>query len=237
MRLENIVWDARDPGRLGAFWAAALGAEQLTDEPDLYEARLRLAADFFLDLCFPRVAAPSQSPARVHVDVAGGTRQREVVDRLLALGAEHADVGQSDVPWVVLTDLEGNAFRVREVRDRYTDSAPIAAVPMDSSAPERDATFWAEISGWTPVAGAAPATLHHPSRTGPLLEFWPEPEPKRRKNRIHLDVRRDPADDDAIDRILESGARRLDGYGGDLPWVVMADPSGNEFCVLDAPSA
>ena len=236
MRLENIVWDALDPRRLGKFWAGALGADPLTDEPDIYEARLSLDAGFFLDLCFQPVATPSPSPARLQLDVAGGVGQREVVDRLLALGAEQPDGGQEDVPWVVLTDLDGNAFRVREHRDRFDDAGPIAALPMDSSAPERDATFWAEITGWTPVDGAAPATLRHPSRTGPALEFWPEPEPKRGKNRLHLDVRRDPADDDALDRLLDSGASRIATDGQDLPWVVMADPSGNEFCVLPAPS-
>ena len=56
MRLENIVWDARDPHRLGRFWTAALGAEPMTDEPDLVESRLHLADDVFLDLCFQRVA-------------------------------------------------------------------------------------------------------------------------------------------------------------------------------------
>lgn len=237
MRLENIVWDARDPRRLGTFWAGALGAERLTDEPGIYEARLSLAAGFFLDLCFQHVAAPSTSPARLHLDVAGGVGQREVVDRLVALGAEHTDGGQEDVPWVVLTDLEGNAFCVREQRDEYNSAGPIAALPMDSSAPERDATFWAEITGWTPVDGAAPATLRHPARTGPLLEFWPEPASKHGKNRLHLDVRRDRTDDDALDRILDSGASRIDHEGPNLPWVVMTDPSGNEFCVLPAPSA
>ena len=96
--------DARDPRRLGRFWAAALGAEPVTDEPDLVEARLHLADGVFLDLCFPRVAGPSAAPARLHPDLAGGARQREVVERLLDLGAEHADIGQGAVPWLVLGD-------------------------------------------------------------------------------------------------------------------------------------
>jgi hypothetical protein len=42
VRLENIVWDARSPQRLGGFWAAALGAETITDKPDIFEARMAL---------------------------------------------------------------------------------------------------------------------------------------------------------------------------------------------------
>lgn len=233
MRLENIVWDARVPQHLGVFWAAALGADPLTDQRELYEARVSFDAGFFLDLCLPHVATPSVSPARLHLDVAGGARQREVVDRLLDLGAEHADIGQGDVPWVVLADPEGNAFCVREDRDAYRDTGPIAGLPMDSTAPERDAAFWADITGWVRFDGAAPATLRHPSGTGPLLEFWPEPEAKQGKNRLHLDVRRAAGDgDDVFSSVIESGASRLDDYGPDLPWTVMADPSGNEFCIL-----
>ncbi|MDT7576644.1 MAG: hypothetical protein QOH17_2977, partial [Pseudonocardiales bacterium] len=67
VRLENIVWDARDPRRLGRSWAAALGADLITDEPDTVEARLRLTDEFFLDLCFQRVAALSPSPSRLQL--------------------------------------------------------------------------------------------------------------------------------------------------------------------------
>lgn len=229
------MWDARDPRRLGRFWTAALGAEQITDEPDLVEARLRLTDDAFLDLCFPRVARPSTSPARLHPDLSGGARQQEVVQRLLDLGAEHADIGQGAVPWVVLTDPEGNAFCVMEDREAYRDTGPIAALPLDSADPDRDAAFWAAITGWVPWAGTpGAATLRHPSGVGPLLEFCPEPGPKRGKSRLHLDVRPEAGEDDAGERVLERGATPLSAPG-DHPWRVFADPSGNEFCILAPP--
>ena len=227
------MWDARDPRRLGHFWAAAVGAELITDEPDIVEARLRFADDFFLDLCFPRVAAPSTSPARLHPDLSGGARQQEVVERLLDLGAEHADIGQGGVPWVVLADPEGNAFCVMEDREAYRDTGPVAALPLDSADPDRDAAFWAEITGWTPWGGTPGiTTLRHPSGTGPLLELCPEPEPKRGKNRLHLDVRREAGDEDVAERVLERGATLVADPPGQ-PWLTFADPSGNEFCVLD----
>jgi predicted enzyme related to lactoylglutathione lyase len=229
MRLENICWDARDPHRLGRFWAAALGAEPITNAPDLVEARLRLTDDVFLDLCLQHVASPSASPARLHPDLSGGARQQETVRRLLDLGAEHADIGQGEVPWVVLTDPEGNAFCVMEDREVHHDTGPIAALPLDSADPDRDAAFWAEITGWTPSADAT--TLRHPSGVGPLLELCHEPEPKRGKNRLHLDVRPDARDHDIVERVLKRGAIALTDPS-DHPWLVFADPSGNEFCIL-----
>ncbi|WP_222844443.1 VOC family protein [Saccharomonospora sp. CUA-673] len=240
MRLENIVWDARDPRRLGGFWAAALDAETLTDEPDIVEARVQLSGEAFLDLCFPRVDVPSTTPARLHLDLRGGPRQAEVVEKLLGLGAVHADVGQGDVPWTVLADPEGNTFCVLHERDAYAaGSGPVAALPLDSADPERDAEFWAAITGWVPCAGSGGGTaLRHPDGVGPLLELCPEPEPKRGKNGLHLDVRPTGADgdEDVVERLLSTGGARVAGYDG-LPWQVFADPSGNEFCILAASNA
>jgi hypothetical protein len=232
VQLENIVWDARDPSALGRFWADALGARPFTDEAEGFEARLTLADDAFLDLCFQRVAAPSRAPARLHPDLRGGARQREVVERLRGLGAEHADVGQGDVPWVILTDPEGNAFCVMEEREVYRDTGPIAALPLDSADPGRDAGFWAAITGWVPADGMpGAATLRHPAGVGPLLELCPEPEPKRGKNRLHLDVRLEAGEGDPTERLVAMGARPLSDPG-EFPWLQFGDPSGNEFCVL-----
>ncbi len=219
--------DARDPHRLGRFWAAALHAEPITDEPDLVEARLHLGDGAFLDLCFPRVAEPSASPARLHVDLVGGARPQELVRRLLDLGAERADTGRGAGPGGVLADPEGNPLRV--VEDREGTTGPIAALRLDSADPDRDAAFWAEVSGWVPAPGAL--ALRHPSGVGPLLELVPEPSPKEGKSRLHLDVRPGPGDDGIRDRVLERGAIAVSGPS-DHPWRIFADPSGNEFCVL-----
>lgn len=231
MRLENIVWDACDPRGLGEFWTASLDAEPMTDDADGYEARLRLGEELFLDLCFQPVTDSTRSLQRLHLDLAAGDQQEEVVDRLLALGARHVDIGQGDVPWVVLADPEGNAFCVMEHRDVYTGGGPIAALPLDCADPVRDARFWAAVSGWVPAPGVAPASLRHPSGVGPLLELCPEPEPKNGKNPIHLDIR--PRGPDVVQQVEALGGRALEVAGAEgLSWTVMADPSGNEFCVL-----
>jgi hypothetical protein len=231
--LENVVQDSRDPGVVGRFWAAALGLAVLTDEPDAFEARLELGAAGYLDLCFPRVSDPSPSPARLHLDLLGGAEQQTVVDRLTGLGARPVDIGQGDVPWTVLADPAHEPFCVLEDRAAYRDTGPIAALPLDSADPERDAAFWAALTGWTPTTGTPGLlSLRHPSGVGPLLELCPEPTPKRGKNRMHLDVRAERADGDPGPRVRDLGARLLEDP--ELPWTVWADPSGNEFCVLDA---
>ncbi|MGO1971871.1 MAG: VOC family protein [Propionibacteriaceae bacterium] len=238
MKLENIVWDARDPQRLGRFWAAALGAEVITDVDEGVEARLTFGDEFFLDLCFPRVEVGDDVPAaavpqRLHLDLTGGAEQEPVVDRLLGLGAARADVGQGDVPWVVLADPEGNAFCVMEDRPAYrTGSGPIAALPLDSADPERDARFWAAVTGWVPAEGVAPQSLRHPSGRGPLLELCPEPEPRRGKSTLHLDVRVADDDHDPLGFVRDLGGSVLEQPAPGLPWTVCADPSGNEVCLL-----
>jgi len=67
----------------------------------------------------------------------------------------------------------------------------------------------------------------------PVLTFARVPEAKRVKNRLHLDlspVDRDQADE--VHRLVGLGAQRVDVGQGDASWVVLADPEGNEFCVL-----
>ena len=237
MYLENLVFDAVDPARLGRFWEAAVGGERLTDESDGFETRLTVDGGPVLDLCFQRVPGPPTEPQRFHLDLRGGGEQQSTVDRLLGLGASHLDVGQGDVPWVVLGDPEGNPFCVMEERGVYVDTGPIAALPLDSGDPDRDVELWSWLTGWTPVPGVAPHSLRHPSRRGPLLELCPEPAPKGDgKNRVHLDMRLESADDaDQVARgIADRGGRELHPDWGDLPWRVFADGSGNEFCVLPA---
>lgn len=239
MYLENVVIDAADPQRLGRFWDAALGGELLTDEPGIVETRIAVEGGPALDLCFQPVPEPSAAAPRLHLDLLGGSAQPQVVERLLALGARHLDIGQRDVPWVVLADPEGNPLCVMEERAVYTDTGPIAALPLETTDPDAAADFWSWLTGWTDAPGVAPRTLRHPSMRGPLLDLCHERSPKTAaKNRWHLDVRLEPGEeaDGVAALIAERGGRALTPQWGDLPWRSYVDPSGNEFCVLPAHS-
>ena len=239
MYLENLVFDAVEPQRLGRFWEAVVGGGQLTDEPEGYETRLSIEGGPVLDLCLQRAPEPPLGSPRLHLDLSGGAHQAQEVARLLRLGARPLDIGQGDVPWVVLADPEGNPCCVMEDRAVYADSGPLAALPLDSADPDRDAQFWSWLTGWTDADGVAPRSLRHPSLRGPLLEMCPEAARKgATKNRLHLDIRLESADDaDGVAAgITERGGRELHPGWGELPWRLYADPSGNELCVLPARS-
>jgi len=242
MYLENVVVDAQQPQRLGRFWEGLLGCSTLVDEPDAFETRLSVPDGPTLDLCFQRVGSPPAPSPRLHLEVHGGDPQSQdaVVQRALALGARHLDIGQRDVPWVVLADPEGNPFCVMEDRPEYAVSGPLSSLPLDSSDVERDVRFWSELSGWVPTDSAMPGALRHPSGRGPLLELCPERRTAAaaEKNRVHLDLRLEAGDDadEAATRLLDLGGAVLDHNWGDLPWRVYTDPSGNALCILPSRS-
>ncbi|WDG27708.1 VOC family protein [Streptomyces sp. CA-278952] len=80
---------------------------------------------------------------------------------------------------------------------------------------------------------AARGGADRPGSVPPVLTFARVPEGKSAKNRLHIDV--SPSDreqDDEVRRLLGLGARRADVGQGGASWVVLADPEGNEFCVL-----
>lgn len=239
MYLENICLDALDPHLVGRFWEALLGGTTGFHDADSFETRLPVPGGPVIDLCVQRVPDPPADPLRLHLDVSGGARQAEVVEQALALGARHLDIGQRDVPWVVLADPEGNPFCVMEDRVDYRDSGVIAALPLDSADHERDAAFWGELTGWTVQTFASHSVLRHSSGRGPLLELCPQAAAKTaHKNRVHLDIRLEQDDDpDAVlARVLGLGGRRVSHTWGELPWQVVTDPSGNELCLLPARS-
>ena len=240
MYLENLVFDAVEPTRLGRFWEAAVGGERLTDEPAGFETRLTIEGGPVLDLCFQRVPEKTSEQPRLHVDLSGGAHQVDEVARLLNLGARPLDLGQLSVPWVVLADPEENPCCVIEDRAVYANSGPIAAIPLDSADPDRDAAFWSWLTGWSDVPGVAPRSLRHRSLRGPLLELCHERAPKGpAKNRLHLDIRLEAGDDadQVAAGITERGGRELCPGWGELPWRHFADPSGNDFCLLAARSS
>ncbi|MFI9567712.1 VOC family protein [Streptomyces rishiriensis] len=103
---------------------------------------------------------------------------------------------------------------------------------VDAADPVALGRWWAAALGWVVVGDAADEYEIRAQRDRlPGLVFVPVPEGKTVKNRLHLDFR--PDDQRAeVDRLLSLGARRADVGQGEQPWVVLADPEGNEFCVL-----
>jgi len=106
---EQVVVDARDPVALGRWWAQALGWVVVADDPGEFE--IRPDPQTLPGLLFVEVQEPKAVKNRWHPDFRPLDRDAEV-ERLLALGATRADVGQGEQGWVVLADPEGNEFCV-----------------------------------------------------------------------------------------------------------------------------
>ena len=113
----------------------------------------------------------------------------------------------------------------------------IECLTIDAADPAALSGFWSRLLGW-PVSSddegeywISPADDRPPGAAMGLL-FLPSTDQRTGKNRLHLDLRPDDQDA-AVERALELGARRIDiGQTGEETWVVLADPEGNEFCIL-----
>ena len=105
---------------------------------------------------------------------------------------------------------------------------------VDCAEPNRLADFWAAVLGWERTNRYEDEVeIAGPPGSGPSLLFIRVPEAKGVKNRLHIDVNPVGCDrDEEVDRLIGLGARRIDIGQGEQTWVVLADPEGNEFCVL-----
>ena len=120
-RLVHLVVDAVEPARLARFWVAALGWEIGVEEDgeiDVWPGEYRYPDPVALPLVFVPVPEAKTVKNRIHLDLATESvaQQAAEVERLLGLGAAPADIGQGDVPWVVLADPEGSEFCVLSPR-------------------------------------------------------------------------------------------------------------------------
>jgi predicted enzyme related to lactoylglutathione lyase len=108
-------------------------------------------------------------------------------------------------------------------------------VVVDTRDLPRLARFWSEALRWPILSERDREIVIGPSDDAPVgMCFMPVADGKTVKNRLHLDLTTSAEDRDAeIERLLALGARRVDiGQTGDESWTVLADPEGNEFCVI-----
>lgn len=122
-------------------------------------------------------------------------------------------------------------------------------IVIDCKDVSAQARWWAETLDWQVIYEAAdevviipkgvegkPLTAEEWTQVGPGIVFVPVPEAKHVKNRMHIDLAPYKTDDrDAmISGLVERGASLVDVGQGEVSWTVLADPEGNEFCVLSA---
>ncbi len=106
-------------------------------------------------------------------------------------------------------------------------------IAVDAADPPSLGRFWAEVLDHRVLFEDEEETVvGADEHAWPGLVFLPVPEAKAGKNRLHIDLAPDDFEAE-VTRVLSLGARRIDvGQGPDVSWAVLADPEGNEFCVL-----
>jgi hypothetical protein len=219
-RFKDLVLDAVDAARLGAFWGCVLDREWHAQE----------SGDGWLSgptpqhtLWINQVPEPLAGKNRVHFDVYAAS-----LAELEGLGAT---VVQPMERWTVMADPEGTLFCAM-LRDELPADRMHGLV-VDSIDPVALGTWWGRVYE-TPVTinGDDWATLENvPGVPIQTMDFTLVPEVRTVKNRIHWDVV--SADPDAL---VSAGATLLRARDDQIGWHVLADPEGNEFCVFDGES-
>jgi Glyoxalase-like domain len=115
----------------------------------------------------------------------------------------------------------------------------ITELVLDAHDPDLLARFWCTVLGYVELDRVDGSIEIGPPEAGfggpqPTIVIDRTDEPKRGKLRLHIDVNATDRDQEAeLDRLLAAGARRADiGQTGNESWHVLADPEGNEFCLL-----
>ena len=236
--LVALTVDAHDPAQLARFWGGLLGWWPAEDPQGA--SALEPIDDTGFRLRFVPTREPKTGQNRMHLDLTSGSPddQQETVARALELGGRHTDVGQlPEEPHVVLADPEGNEFCVIEPGNGFlADCGFVGALACDGS--QAVGYFWSEALGWPLVWDQDEETAIRSPHGGPKITWGGPPlMPRHGKNRLHLDVAPAAGTDQQaeIDRLLSLGATRVDIGQGDTAWAVLADPDGNEFCVLPSP--
>ncbi|MEX0657982.1 MAG: VOC family protein [Egibacteraceae bacterium] len=247
-RLDAVTVETADPGRVGRFWADALGWSMLDEQPGSVTVGVP-GADVWGDggpvrLVFLAATTPKSAKNGLHLDLASATLadQRATVERLQALGARRVDIGQEATPWVVMADPDGNELCVLDPRQDYVEAGPIAAVLVDCSDAIALANFWIKATAWPALRYSdGYAALRHARQPTTWFELLEVPDHTASAARVHLDVVTGPDRDlpDEVARLEAAGARRLpEGprcWDGHAPPTTQADPQGTVFCVRQHP--
>jgi predicted enzyme related to lactoylglutathione lyase len=234
--LLALCIDARDPLGLARFWAGLLGWEMAADGED--GLALLPSDDTGFRIRFLATEEQKAGQNQMHFDLTSASLadQRRTVARSLELGARKIDIGQGpEAAHVVLADPEGNEFCVIEPDNGFLAGCGfVGALACDGS--QDVGYFWSEALGWPLVWDQDQETAIRSPHGGPKITWGGPPlPPKTGKHRLHFDIA-PPADGNQhaeVDRLISLGATRVDIGQGEVSWVVMADPDGHEFCVLN----
>ena len=234
--LRALCYDAEDPAALGRFWGALLGWDQDPGEGD--EVELVPTEPTGFRLRFEPARGPKVVRNRLHLHLTSATDadQSSVVERALALGARHLDVGQlPEEGHVVLEDPEGNDFCVLPPGNRFlAECGFLAEVTCDGT--RAVGQFWSRALGWPLVWDQDEETSIRPPGGSTNISWGGPPvDPKVGRNRQHLElVALDGDLAEEVDRLVSLGATALHTEPAPDGRVVLADPDGNELTLVAA---
>jgi hypothetical protein len=216
---KDLVIDSAEPARLGLFWADLLGRELHGQRGGDTEIRgLTPQHTIWVN----RVPEPKSAKHRVHLDIY--TRSLAALE---ALGATVVEPQREGWHWTVMADVEDGEF-CAFLRDELP-AERLHGLVVDSADAAAQAEWWAGVydaeithhkAGWSTVDKVTGMPIL-------TMDFVEVPEPKTVKNRIHWNVTAA-----AIEPLVDAGATVLRACDDEVDWTVLADPEGNEFCVL-----
>ena len=227
-QLWALTFDSLDARVLASFWAGMLGREVEADGtsyalPSLEAGQPRLR--------FVPTAEAKTGPNRVHLHLTSTSEDdfHATVERALALGGSHLDVGQlPEEDHVVLADPEGNELCVIPPDNQFlADTGQLGELACDGS--RAVGLFWSEALGWPLVWDQDEETAIQSPNGGTKIAWGGPPRAPRygERDRVRLEI---VADDDDVERLIGLGATRV-GAGQ------LADPDGNDVDVRPAAAA
>jgi hypothetical protein len=221
-RFRHLVIDAVDPERMGRFWAPALGLPVAEAVPTGFKLSGESPEQ---TVWVDRVPEAKTVKNRVHLDL-----HCVRVDDYPGASPLSAE---GEFPWRVMADPEGGEFCLF-VREEVPDYH-LYEVVVDSADHEAQARWWHGVLGGRLQHNENPEDAWSwledvPGMPFECIVFGLVPEPKTVKNRVHWDIT--VTDEEAVDALVARGATVLRRPDDEISWTVMADPEGNEFCVL-----
>ncbi|MRJ75097.1 VOC family protein [Aeromicrobium sp. SMF47] len=232
--LVALCFGAREPAALAQFWARLLDRETTAGPDGSTDVEPAGAAD--LRIRYVPFDHPRRGPNQTHLHLTSTSPEHQLatVDRALALGGSHLDVGQlPEEAHIVLADPEGNEFCVIEADNGFlADTAPLGELSCDGSAAV--GRFWSGALGWPLVWDQDEETAIQSPAGGTKISWGgPPSRDKRGRNRLYLALAPTGATEVEIDRLIALGAARAEHLDAELGGAALTDPGGNELVLLE----
>jgi len=215
---------------VAAFWSQALGQPVKAHDDGGFSLDPPDGGDTNRVVWINDVSEPIAGKSRVHIDVRNSDGDPAP---LLELGGTLARSRDDEIEWHVVNDPDGVAACLFGPHPADPSALGPFELVVDSADPRAIANWWAERTGGTVASREGTSFVWIEGAAGFPYMFWVftgVPEPKTAKNRVHWDVK---LVDITISGLIAAGATLVRSKDDEIRWWIMADPEGNEFCVVE----